>query len=925
MKSQGSRQYNDLNDFLAKHSAKENKTSSNSWTNTRIPDKILGIYGGTFIIPKEEHAVFWQYYYEAVFVNKKMEYLTEKQIKENGPILIDLDFRYNYAVEERQHGKENIIDILGLYLDVLKDIFVFEENKTFPIFVFEKPHVNRLADGTLTKDGIHIIIGIKMCHELQILLRKKVLEKIEEVCDLPLINDWNSVLDEGISKGTTNWQIYGSRKPGNQAYNMVYHFNCNIDLADGEFMMKEMDAAEFDLSKNLYKLSAQYEDNESFEINLKITEEYENLKKMNKPKKSYNSKIKLKLLLEEEDGPHFISIEDITNVELLKQAVDNMLKGFSLNDYNFKEMHEYTQVLPEKYYQPGSHDLNRKVAFALKNTDERLFLSWIMLRSKASDFDYGRIPSLYKEWKQFKDIENGLTKRSILYWAKQDALEDYLKVKKNSINHFLEETLTHPTDYDFAMVLNQMYKDVFICSDIDAKKWFVFKNHHWERDFGHQIRLAISREMYGLYQDKQLQYMFEMLQDTTNDERTDAYKKKIKNIGEIMPKLKKTNDKNNILKEAANIFYDEDFNKKMDENRYLLCFKNGVVDLKNKIFRDGYPQDYITKTTGIPYIVNYKESRKYAEIEKNITLFMNQLFPDASLNVYMWEHLASVLIGENINQTFNIYRGNGSNGKSLLTDLMNLALGEYSGMVPITLVTEKRVSVGSTSSEVMQLKGVRYAVMQEPSKDARINEGIMKQLTGDSTMQARALYSESEKFAIQFHLVVCTNTLFEICSNDDGTWRRIRIVEFKSKFVNPEVQITDEKYQFRKDPILKEKLVTWAPVFVSMLVNKVFETQGIVNSCDIVMSESNKYRQNQDHISAFVSEMVSEVEGKTISKEELSQEFKKWFEDSQGNRKKPKGMELFEYMDNKFGTCKSKVWKNIQINYPKLEDDLQYI
>ena len=91
------------------------------------------------------------------------------------------------------------------------------------------------------------------------------------------------------------------------------------------------------------------------------------------------------------------------------------------------------------------------------------------------------------------------------------------------------------------------------------------------------------------------------------------------------------------------------------------------------------------------------------------------------------------------------------------------------------------------------------------------------------------------------------------------------------------------------------------------------------------MSESNKYRQNQDHISAFVSEMVSEVEGKTISKEELSQEFKKWFEDSQGNRTKPKGMELFEYMDNKFGTCKSIVWKNIQINYPKLEDDLQYI
>ena len=153
----------------------------------------------------------------------------------------------------------------------------------------------------------------------------------------------------------------------------------------------------------------------------------------------------------------------------------------------------------------------------------------------------------------------------------------------------------------------------------------------------------------------------------------------------------------------------------MDENRYLMCFSNGVVDIKNKIFRDGYPQDYITKTTGIRY--KPFDPLVDAVIAAQILTFMEQLFPDKELNRYMWDHLASVLIGENINQTFNIYRGNGSNGKSLLTDLMNLTIGEYAGTVPITLVTEKRVSVGGTSSEVMQLKGVRYAVMQEPSKD----------------------------------------------------------------------------------------------------------------------------------------------------------------------------------------------------------------
>ena len=81
-----------------------------------------------------------------------------------------------------------------------------------------------------------------------------------------------------------------------------------------------------------------------------------------------------------------------------------MLSKFSIYDHKVRETHEFVQILPEKYYEPGSHLLNRKVAFGLKDTDERLFLSWVMLRSKAEDFDYNSIPKLYKIWS--KDIKN---------------------------------------------------------------------------------------------------------------------------------------------------------------------------------------------------------------------------------------------------------------------------------------------------------------------------------------------------------------------------------------------------------------------------------------------------------------------------------------------------------------------------------------
>jgi len=445
---------------------------------------------------------------------------------------------------------------------------------------------------------------------------------------------------------------------------------------------------------------------------------------------------------------------------------------------------------------------------------------------------------------------------------------------------------------------------------------------------GQSLRLSISREMYKLYMDKIQKLNTEQLQYPPNNEEYAEKKEKMKKmIGKICEitknKLKQTSSKNNIFKEAEAIFYDEEFNKKMDENRYLLCFTNGVVDLKNRVFRDGHPEDYITKTTGIPY-VELDETAEHKDPIEKITTFMSQLFPVKELNKYMWEHLASVLIGENKNQTFNIYRGNGSNGKSLLTDLMTMTLGEYAGTVPVTLITEKRVNIGGTSSEIAQLKGVRYAVMQEPSKDARINEGIMKQLTGDSTIQARALYNEAESFAIQFHLVVCTNTLFEIVSNDDGTWRRIRICEFMSKFVNHDDSLTSEEteYVFPKDQNLKETLPTWAPIFASMLVKIAFEKQGAVDNCAIVMGASNKYRQGQDHIAGFVQEMVIKKTGGRIKKNELTEEFKRWFLESQGNSKPPKGKELCEYMDKKFGKCKKDGWHNVQLLYPNKTDEL---
>ena len=88
---------------------------------------------------------------------------------------------------------------------------------------------------------------------------------------------------------------------------------------------------------------------------------------------------------------------------------------------------------------------------------------------------------------------------------------------------------------------------------------------------------------------------------------------------------------------------------KLDSNPYLLCFNNFVIDFKNKIHRKGQPDDYISKSTNIDYCPLNKNKNK--DVVNEINNFISELFPNEELCKYMWEHLASILVGTNENQT----------------------------------------------------------------------------------------------------------------------------------------------------------------------------------------------------------------------------------------------------------------------------------
>jgi P4 family phage/plasmid primase-like protien len=887
------------------------------YTHTRIGDKSLKIMGGTYFIKNREE--FLEIYHKSVFIDGKEEYLTEKQSCEVAPLAVDIDMRYEPSIDKKQHDEDDVRDMINLYVTKLSKICSIPNGHKVEIFVMEKPNVNMLEK--TTKDGIHIIFGVSIHRAAQIYLREEILNDIKNIWKhIPIINSEEDLIDEGVTRGMVNWQLYGSRKPGQEAYAMKYHYELEWSAHENKWEWKSFHIKDFNIKKNLNKLSIQH----TFPVLScidSLTEKLEDYKLTIKKKRKMASKPQKTSSAKPKD------ICDVTTQEELAVFVTEMLEKFELSptDYELAETHKFTMMLSEKYYGPGSYSKWIRVGWALKNTSIKLLPSWLSFSSKSKEFNFTDIPTLIEKWNKF-DYENpdSLTNRSIMYWAKTDNFMEYDKIRKETISYFIDLTIANHTEFDFANVLYQFGKDNFVCISIKNNIWYEYRGNRWhEIDSGNTLRLIISKQLHDIYMKKSKEAQAQLLTMEQTDDNYETTRKRSNKLAEVCVLLKKTTWKNNIMREAKELFYDKNFLNKLDQNPYLLCFNNFVIDFNSNTYRSGQPDDYISKCTNIDF-VPYQSIVKSKEKEE-IETFINQLFPKEELRAYMWEHLASTLIGNNDNQTFNMYTGSGRNGKSKLVDLMSKTLGDYKAMVPITLLTQKRTQIGSTSSEIVQLMGIRYAVMQEPSKGEKINEGIMKEITGGDNIQGRALFKEAVTFKPQFKLVVCTNTLLEIKSNDDGTWRRIRVCDFVSKFL--EQPFEDEEnfpkedypYQYTMDRHIDEKFTSWAPVFASMLVNITFQKKGKVTDCKTVLCSSDKYREGQDYLTEFCKEKIKKTLGGKIKKTEAFETFKQWYTHSYG-KNVPKARELNEFMDKKFGkytTC----WINVAINYDDDEDE----
>lgn len=943
-----------LESFLTAHVI--GKDSTNELTHTELGK----IVKRKFHIPPEDYDAFMKAYYRDVIKAKRTHHIIERQMihkqQQPGPLLIDLDFQFLGDCVTRQYTTTHIRQLMDHVLNVLADVFEMDEDVNFLMVAAEKPNprvVTKTNGSSIVKDGIHIMFCVRMDGLYHQYIRKRLLELLPPQWEgVPIINDWTDVLDTSISNGTNGWLAPLSQKPDDvQPYNVTLAYNVSYDtdrlqwnkipLVESPTQLEAFYAQQykqlFIRNPNLPMLSLE-KDSACEKIELFRQE----IAKPTTTSTTVNGNNTVPSSLPGGDEYYQISVNTVRQVhnrEDMNTLLNVFLDNLPPHKYELREAYEFAMTLPSNYYGAGSYEKWIKVGFALRNTSIYLLIAWLAFSAQSPSFDFSKdVMSLCDFWMKFiHQPQGGVTRLSLMYWSKHDAPEEYQKVHESTVDFFLDQTIANLSldqlsakgkskggscDYDIATVVHQLKKGSFVASGIRNNAWYCFNGSFWSKDdSGTTLRNLLSTEVRGLYLMKSKRVLEKAHQIKTKDGDVDIeseehilMKARANLLIGIATRLGTTHDKDNIMRECRELFYDREFEQKLDQNRYLMCFKNGVVDFKEKRFRKGFPEDYLSKCTQTDFH-SLDESRDKVLMEQ-IHEYMRQLFPIPELCKYMWDHLASVLIGDTAKtQCLHYYTGVGQNGKSMLIKLLQTILGDYATELDVSFFVNERPSRGKATPELLCLVGSRLAVTAEPSEGEKLNEGPMKQLTsGTDKITFRGLFKDQESFIPQVHSVIMANHYLPVKSRDHGTWRRIRVVKFLSLFVdNPVEGDEDKPYQFKKADDFDDKFKKWAPVIMAMLVELAYQNQGSLPMCDIVAEYSNQYRKEQDFIAEYMQERLTPcAPEERLLKSNVIRDFDQWYQETYSTKITGKTTELVKAIEKIYGTYKS-CWRGVKI------------
>jgi putative DNA primase/helicase len=223
----------------------------------------------------------------------------------------------------------------------------------------------------------------------------------------------------------------------------------------------------------------------------------------------------------------------------------------------------------------------------------------------------------------------------------------------------------------------------------------------------------------------------------------------------------------------------------LDADPWKLNVLNGTLDLRTGKLREHSRADLITKLAPIAYDAAAQAPCWLAFLEK---IFAG----DPTLIEYVARLLGYSITGTTREHVLVVNHGPGANGKSTLLATMQRLLGDYAHQAPPDLLIHRDRSSSGATPDLADLQGRRLVAAIETGEGRRLDEALVKQLTGGDTINARRLYSQPFTFRPTHTIWLSTNHKPEIRGTDHAVWRRIALIPFNVTIPDTEQVAQDE-------------------------------------------------------------------------------------------------------------------------------------
>ena len=808
--------------------------------------------------------------------NCKARFLTEKSTP-IGQVRIDMDFKYKGRVEEHKHTQAQVVAFATAFMAKLKEYHVLPE--TVEIYVLEKDHPTYSKADDISSSGIHIQIpAVKTRADVEQSIRRSLLKDMDIYFpDLGCTKSWDDVYDKQPLSHTNNWPLLGSKKntDGALPYKIRYMLDCDVETGELSIDEKVPEVITPELVKKLSVRSRKDEETPLTEYaknHCRPPAEAPVNRSVSRGRQMERGGTESRGSSPGRGGGY---IPPLT--EAYKDYIDKHVKNLS------------------EERRDGAHDDWVALGQCLKNIHHELedvFLDWIEQTTKT-----GRAAKARTTWDGFTMRVEGerLGIGSLRKWSLEDNPEGFKVIEASNVDRLVDIAAETVTEYDFAQVIKAKYQDEFRCGDFRNNEWYQYDTHIWKQtDHGVELQKRLPSAISNLFADKEAAMLASIMTlgqcghskepDLTCDTCKAEARKKMYSAARL--KLRRTGFKESVMKECRILFYDKEFAKKLDDNKHLIAFTNGVYDTLTLSFRPGQPEDCISFCTNVEYRLDtqYNQFPCWPELEK----FLHGILPHKPTREYFLKHLATCLSGV-FTQRFHILTGSGSNGKSMLMNLCATAFGDYCYKANIAMFTQKRGAAGAANPELIRMKGKRFVFMSEPDEGEPLSTGFMKELTSSEKVTGRDLFKGSKEmveFDVQAKCHLACNDKPKVNSNDGGTWRRLKVIEFSSKFVaNPKAGTNE----LEMDESIMHKVLSpeWAECFMAYLIHLHMEGKGLTRLTPPkdVEKYTNEYKEESDAIARFMGEFFHTNEEtvtdpaeeyEKVSWTEIATSFKDW-------------------------------------------------